>query len=219
MTDEKGGKDPSYERIFKKMDEWDEEYGHLHDEEVSEIFHAREINSELEGGWFSYVQKKLCEVVDLDELPHASHTQHEAFSRPGEEGYAIRSWAEADFALGVLLDRFRHDFQTYELIVQVANGASEASFWLPILAKARGAAVAATQAAEAKSLRTRNAIAARTNWARRDRALAVWEEHPDWTTHAVAKAVAEPGEDIASISRSIGPLAPPTSPSFKGSGT
>jgi hypothetical protein len=64
-----------------------------------------------------------------------------------------------------------------------------------------------------KELRSRTAAAsqARRIKGRPERAAAVWAQHPTYTVHRVAKEIAQPGEDVRSVSRSIADLAPPTS--------
>ena len=100
--------------------------------------------------------------------------------------------------------------QARVLLSMVANSAALAGFAL-----GKVEACKAEKIGLASHRNRQLATAKNTNHHWRDAAKEIWAKHPKWTTHRVAKQIAQGDEDVSSVQRSIKKLAPETSPSFK----
>lgn len=133
------------------------------------------------------------------------------------EVIALHAAYHAHQALFYLMDMLPengspHDRGERLTLQMIANYTALAAF---LLAKSEMQKHEAIALATLSNLERGTLKITRADW--REKAKIIWRDNPRRTVNAVAREIAEGSDDdVRSISRAIKPLAPPTSPSFKG---
>ncbi|WP_374572810.1 hypothetical protein [Phenylobacterium sp.] len=187
--------DEFYDLDMELLQEWE-------DREAGDL-------NELGEGFYSFVEDKICHQASVIELPHPSHVSHPLLALQGPEGLAAKSAIEATAALNQLVDSLQDDWPRLRLVLELANGAAGAGFWLGIQARRAPEDRPENGPSQNGRRRTEAASRARTNWERLAVAEEIWRQNPDWAPHRVARTVADRiGGDVSSIFRSIRKLKP-----------